>query len=80
MIKKELHMSFVSHHVERRTRKNNFLQQINVLIDCISIEKEINKIYKKGQSVDGRPSYPGILLFKMMLLQQWYRLSDPGVE
>lgn len=73
-------MSFVSHHVERRTRKNSFLRQINAIIDWNPIEKEISKIYKKGHSVDGRPSYPGILLFKMMLLQQWYNLSDPGVE
>lgn len=80
MIKRELHMSFVSHHVERRTRKNSFLRHINILIDWKPIEKEIDKIYKKGNSVDGRPSYPGILLFKMMLLQQWYNLSDPGVE
>lgn len=80
MIKKELHMSFVSHHVDRRTRKNTFLRQINIIIDWQPIEKEINKVYKRGKSVDGRPSYPGILLFKMMLLQSWYRLSDPGVE
>ena len=32
------------------------------------------------ESVDGRPSYPGLLLFKMQLLQIWYNLSDPGVE
>lgn len=80
MIKKELHMSFVTDHVRRRTRKNNFLRQINILIDWKPIEKEISKVYKRGKSVDGRPSYPGILLFKMMLLQQWYKLSDPGVE
>jgi IS5 family transposase len=80
VIKKELHMSFVSHHVERRTRKNTFFKQINLIIDWKLIEKEINKVYKKGTSVDGRPSYPGLLLFKMMLLQNWYRLSDPEVE
>lgn len=80
MIKKELHMSFVSHHVDRRTRKSTFLRQINTIIDWLPIEKEINKVYKRGKSVDGRPSYPGILLFKMMLLQSWYKLSDPGVE
>jgi transposase, IS5 family len=80
MIKKELHMSFVSHHVERRTKKNCFLRQISQIINWEPIEKEINKIYKKGTSIDGRPSYPGLLLFKMMLLQNWYNLSDPGVE
>jgi len=51
MIKKELHMSFVSQHVERRTRKNTFLRQIKRIIDRVSIEKEINKAYKKGYSV-----------------------------
>ena len=73
-------MSFVSHHVVRRTRKNNFLRQIKQLIDWQPLEKEINKVYKRGKSADGRPSYPGILLFKMLLLQTWYRLSDLGVE
>lgn len=73
-------MSFVKHHVERRTRKNAFFRKINQIINWSPIEKEIQKVYKKGKSVDGRPSYPGLLLFKMMLLQTWYRLSDPEVE
>ena len=73
-------MSFSEFYVERRTRKGTFLHQINEIIDWTPIEKEINKVYKKGKSVDGRPSYPGILLFKMQLLQIWYQLSDPGVE
>ena len=73
-------MSFSEYYVNRRTRKNTFLKQINAIIDWTPIEKEINKVYKKGKSVDGRPSYPGILLFKMQLLQIWYQLSDPGVE
>ncbi len=45
-------MSFVSHHVERRTRKNTFLRQINQIINCAPIEKEINKVYRHGHSVD----------------------------
>lgn len=73
-------MSFSQVYVERRTRKNTFLRQIDQIIDWKPIEKEIDKIYKKGQSVDGRPSYAGLLLFKMQLLQIWYNLSDPGVE
>jgi IS5 family transposase len=80
MQKKRPQMSFSQVFVERRTRKNTFLRQIDQIIDWTPIEKEINKVYKKGQSVDGRPSYPGLLLFKMQLLQTWYSLSDPGVE
>jgi IS5 family transposase len=80
MIKKRYDMSFSHVFVERRTRKNTFLRQVNSIIDWQPIEKEINNIYKRGFSVDGRPSYSGLLLFKMMLLQTWYNLSDPGVE
>ena len=28
----------------------------------------------------GRPAYNPLVLFKMMLLQTWYNLSDMGVE
>jgi hypothetical protein len=40
-------MSFISHHVERRTRKNTFFKQINKIIDWQTIEKEICKAYKR---------------------------------
>ncbi len=73
-------MSFSKPFVEKRTKRHTFLRQMEQLIDWQTIEKEINKIYKKGQSVDGRPAYSGLLLFKMQLLQYWYQLSDVGVE
>lgn len=28
----------------------------------------------------GAPGYPALMMFKLLLLQQWYRLSDPGLE
>lgn len=73
-------MSWAGNYIEKRTRKNTFFRQINEIVDWNAISKEIEKVYKKGQSVDGRPSYRGIVLFKMMLLQTWYNLSDPQVE
>jgi IS5 family transposase len=80
MKKINCHMSFAGLYIEKRTRKNTFLRQIDRIIDWTLIEKELDKVYKKGQSVDGRPSYRGIVLFKMLLLETWYELSDPGVE
>ncbi|MDR0619793.1 MAG: IS5 family transposase [Bacteroidales bacterium] len=50
------------------------------LIDWSSLDEEIGKVYKRGLSVDGRPAYKGILLFKMLLLGIWYDLSDERVE
>jgi IS5 family transposase len=78
--KKDEQMGFAGKHVERRIRKNTFFKQINILIDWSEIEKEITKIYKRGYSVDGRPAYSGLLLFKMLLLGIWYDLSDEKVE
>ncbi|XOD67738.1 MAG: transposase [Flavobacteriales bacterium Tduv] len=44
------------------------------------MEKEIRKIYQKGQVIKGQPSYSGISLFKMILLSNWYDFSDVGME
>ena len=65
-----------------RTRKikTTFFSQINALINWDKIEKLINADYTKGKSVVGKPSYSGLLLFKMCLLQSWYGLSDYEVE
>lgn len=80
MIKPNHTMSFSEMYVTARLRKNSFLFKINQIIDWSPIDKELSKVYKKGLSVDGRPSYSGILLFKMLLLEIWYDLSDVKVE
>lgn len=67
---------------DTRTRKikATFFRQINTIIDWKEISLLINKDYSKGQSATGTPSYDGVLLFKMLLLQNWYGLSDYEVE
>jgi IS5 family transposase len=65
-----------------RTRKIKkiFFTQINTLLDWGSIHTVINEYYQKGKSATGKPSYDGLLLFRMCLLQTWYGLSDYEVE
>lgn len=63
-----------------RKIKKTFFDQVNILLDWDKITKLINKHYKKGNNVVGNPSYDGLLLFKMCLLQTWYGLSDYEVE
>ena len=65
---------------EKHKLKTDFFDQMNLLIDWNLIEQTVQKHYSKGLSVDGRPSYSGLLLFKMSLLQTWYGLSDYAVE
>lgn len=54
-----------------------FLKEVDGLVTWKPIERELKGIYG---SPTGRPSYPLLMLFKALLLQQWYGLSDPGLE
>jgi IS5 family transposase len=73
-------MSFTGMYVSRRKLKSIFFTQINELVNWNETEALIKQFYNKGFSVAGRPSYPGLVLFKMCLLQTWYGLSDYEVE
>jgi len=73
-------VSFSSISIAKRKLKSQFFDQMHVLLDWASVDFEIKKHYSKGVSVAGRPSYSGLLLFKMSLLQTWYGLSDYEVE
>ena len=74
--------TFADDVCDLRTRKikKTFFNQMNILLDWGKISSVIDKDYKKGKSVSGKPSYDGLLLFKMCLLQTWYGLSDYQVE
>ena len=63
-----------------RKIKKVFFTQMNDLLDWESISLLIDQHYTKGKSAVGNPSYDGLLLFKMCLLQTWYGLSDYEVE
>ena len=71
---------FVDYYLNRRPRKTSFLDDVDRLIDWKPIESLLKKHYKKKAAADGRPAYPPLPLFKMLLIQRWYDLSDPGLE
>ena len=74
-------MSFSDYDVTRRTRKGNFLKQIDQLIDWSAIERAIAVHYAPVSDAAGRPAYSGLLLFKMLLIGIWHGgLSDESVE
>jgi IS5 family transposase len=74
-------MSLSDFDVKRRTRKGNFFNQIDQLIDWNPIEKAIAQHYAPASDAAGRPAYPGLLLFKMLLVGIWNGgLSDESVE
>jgi len=74
MQKKMGQLSFADGLVNGAT---NFLSEVDEVLDFSLLEQELSGIYGSGT---GRPSYPLLMLFKTLLLQQWYNLSDPGME
>jgi len=60
-----------------RLSAGHFLRKIDSQIDWRPFEKLLAPLYHPTQ---GRPSHPPLVMFKALLLQQWYGLSDPGLE
>jgi transposase, IS5 family len=53
------------------------LDDIHQLIDWKPLEEQMSGIHAKKQ---GEQAWPPLLMFKALLLQSWYGLSDPGLE
>ena len=60
--------------------KHSFLRQISACVDWRGIRTLPNKKYTKTQNATGNPAYDALMMFKILLLQTWYDLSDYGVE
>lgn len=53
------------------------LDDVNELIDWSQIERLLINVHS---STRGEPAWPPLLMFKALLLQSWYKLSDPALE
>lgn len=60
----------------RHVPDSHFLVRVDGLIDWDPIDRMLASLY----SHTGRPSHPPLVLFKILLLQQWFGLSDPQAE
>ena len=56
---------------------NAFLERVGALVDWHAVEAALAPL-RAGTM--GAPAYPASMLFKALLLQQWYGLSDVGLE
>ena len=62
--------------VHQRAGQNARLTRIETLIDWAAVERLLAPL----RSARGAPGYPALTLLRALLLQQWYELSDPGLE
>jgi len=78
MIKKNnSQTSFASLQVKNCVAKTSWLQQVNKIINWKPIERILADIHPAKR---GRPAFDPVFMFKILLLQQWFNLSDPQAE
>lgn len=53
------------------------LDSVHELIDWVRLERLLKGVHA---SAKGERSWPPLLMFKALLLQSWYKLSDPALE
>jgi len=70
-------MSLADRLVADSARGNATLEHIDELVDWRPVKQELSRL--RG-GVMGAAGYPAVPLFKALLLQQWYGLSDPQLE
>lgn len=71
-------MSWVDGAIERRLgQRRDRLGEIAAQIDWRPFERLLSPIHS---STKGEASYPPLMMFKVLLLQRWYALSDPAME
>ena len=62
----------------RKTRKQVFLQQMDVVVPWAALVELIAPYYSEGRN--GRPPFALESMLRVHFLQQWFNLSDPAME
>lgn len=70
-------MSFADGLLADGAGANELLDRVVRLVDWSEVEALLSPIYGGRM---GAPAYPALALFRALLLQQWYGLSDPQLE
>ena len=80
MPEKKTATPIVDYFVNLRRKKNTKLDSIDLMIDWRPINKKLGKALKRTANAVGKPAYPALLLFKGLVLQRMYNLSDVELE
>ena len=65
-------------HKKKTTRKERFLSEMEAILPWDELLKPIMEKYPKAGQ--GRHPIPAAVMLRIYFLQQWYGLSDPGME
>lgn len=62
----------------KKTRKREFLEQMDTVVPWAQLVAVIAPYYPKGRV--GRPPFPLETMLRVHFMQQWFALSDPAME
>jgi IS5 family transposase len=70
-------LSFADRMVAQAAGGNAVLEKVSQFVDWEAIARLLAGV--RGGTM-GAPGYPALMMFKALLLQRWYALSDPALE
>lgn len=62
----------------KKTRKREFLEQMEQVVPWAELVELIAPYYPEGRT--GRPPFSLLTMLRIHFMQQWFTLSDPGME
>ncbi|XOD67097.1 MAG: hypothetical protein ACMUEL_03580 [Flavobacteriales bacterium Tduv] len=62
MFRSSAQISFSELYMASSTRRSEFLKRLKTLIHWEGMEKEIRKIYQKGQGIESQRTYSGSIV------------------
>lgn len=65
---------------QKPTRRARFLGEMDRVVPWSLFVQTIAPYYPRAGRQGGRPAYPLEVMLRIYFVQQWYDLSDPGVE
>lgn len=75
----QLSFSAAEYNVKKKkTRRERFLEEMDVLIPWKQLERKVKKFYPKAGN--GRRPYPLSVMLRVHCMQLFYNLSDPAME
>ena len=73
-------LGFLDLAVSGLKKVRTFLDEVDRIIDWVPIERVLQRRLRRRRDAVGNPAYPALSMFKVLLLQRWYNLSDRGME
>ena len=64
--------------VHKRTRKREFLDEMELVVPWVELIELIEPHAPKGKN--GRPPFAVSTMLRIHFMQQWFGLSDPAME